>query len=759
MAERARFRVTGTVQGVGFRPFVYRHARALGLTGFVRNDPAGVLIEVEGPPAVIDQLAAILADDPPPLARVTSIVRAAVRSSGREDGFRIDRTELDGGPTAPVGVDAATCDDCRDELFDPSNRRHRYPFTTCTNCGPRYTIVAAVPYDRPTTTMARFVMCPACQAEYDDPADRRFHAQTNACPDCGPALAWRRPDGTVVATADGALVAAVDAVAGGGIIALKGVGGYHLVVDALNRTAVGELRRRKARDDKPFAVMVPDLEGAASITDLSGHAVAALTSPARPIVLVPKRPDGVIASGVAPGLAELGIMLPYSPLHHLLLTDLGRPLVVTSGNLSDEPIAHEDDDAVARLGPLADGLLTHDRSIHVRCDDSVVRAGPTRVQALRRSRGLAPQPVPLPAAAACGATVLALGAELKSTVALARDGAVVASHHVGDLEHLASYRSFRQAIDHLLGLYDATPDVVAHDRHPEYLSTKLAGDLDLPLVSVQHHHAHVAACLTDHGRSDPVVALAFDGLGYGLDGDLWGGEVLVGGIAGVERVGHLREVVMPGGVGAIREPWRMAVAWGRAAGVPVPMGDEPNAATVVDLVDRGAGRVTTSMGRLLDGLAALVTGRRRVSYEAQAVVELEALARASGALDRPGGGGWADLVTLRDEDGSLVLDPADLVARVVAAVAGDEDRAAVAAGVHAAVAAGASGAAVAAADTAGLGTVVLTGGVFQNAVLSELVERSLTEQGLEVLVHERIPPNDGGISIGQAAIASAAATA
>ncbi|MGH8922585.1 MAG: carbamoyltransferase HypF, partial [Actinomycetes bacterium] len=409
-------------------------------------------------------------------------------------------SEGDGRADAPVSVDTGTCAACLAEVDDPADRRHGYAFTNCTNCGPRYTIVLSVPYDRPATTMAGFTMCPACQREYDDPADRRFHAQPTACPACGPRLRLGRPDGS---DWPGGLAEAAAALCQGAILAVKGVGGYHLAVDATSSDAVAELRRRKARDHKPFAVMVTDLAGARDLVEVTHAGAVLLTSPRRPIVLCVRRRGGPVAEGVAPGLTELGVMLPYSPLHHLLMGAVGRPIVLTSGNLSDEPIAYDDGDAVGHLGGLVDGILTHDRPIHIRCDDSVVRAGAGATQILRRSRGYAPEPIALPSPAS--RPVLAVGAELKSTVAVAKGATVVASHHLGDLEHLATYRSFLQAIDHLQHLCGVTPELVAHDLHPEYLSTKLALELDLPTVGVQHHHAHVASCLVDHGRTGPVL--------------------------------------------------------------------------------------------------------------------------------------------------------------------------------------------------------------------------------------------------------------
>jgi hydrogenase maturation protein HypF len=593
---RERLRVTGTVQGVGFRPFVYRHAVALGLAGYVLNDSAGVLIEVEGPAELVAELTRLLVEDPPPLARVAGVAAQRLPPSGASTGFRIVESRDAGSADVPVSIDTTTCPDCLTEVDDPADRRFGYAFTNCTNCGPRYTIVLEVPYDRPATTMAKFAMCSQCLAEYEDPADRRFHAQPNACPVCGPQLSWRASRdagaGGETVSGPGALDLAVEAIMSGRIIAMKGVGGYHLVADATDPSAIAELRRRKARDDKPFAVMVESLDSAHELCDLDDGAVTALTSIRRPIVLAPRRSSGRLATGVAPGLPEIGLMLPYSPLHHVLLARTSRPLVMTSGNLSDEPIAHDDDDAATRLAPLVDGLLQHDRPIHIRCDDSVVRATPSRLQVLRRSRGYAPEPLSLPFQAA--RSVLAVGAELKSTISVARHGWVVPSHHIGDLEHLATYRSFLQAVDHMPRLYGVVPELVAHDMHPEYLSSKWAAQLDLPNVAVQHHHAHVAACMVEHGRTDAVLGIAYDGLGYGPDGTLWGGEMLVADFVSSHRVAHLRPIRMPGGVAAIREPWRMAAAWGAVAVDPddarrraqLRGGDEAVVAAVLDLAGR-----------------------------------------------------------------------------------------------------------------------------------------------------------------------------
>jgi hydrogenase maturation protein HypF len=792
-AVRRRLRVTGTVQGVGFRPFVYRHAVRLGLAGHVGNDNAGVVIEVEGPAAALDELAGLLVTEAPPLARVRDVSAEALPAAGAR-GFSIVASDATGDARVAVSVDTGPCAGCLAEVDDPSDRRHGYPFTNCTDCGPRYTIVRSVPYDRPATTMAGFAMCGDCRREYEDPGDRRFHAQPNACPACGPRLGWWTAPAGVGGMAGGhapggaggmagghapggaggsggALAAAAAALGAGSVVAVKGVGGYHLAADATSLAAVATLRRRKARDDKPLAVMVADLAMAERLVEMDPAATELLTSPRRPIVLARRRVDAPVAEQVAPGLPELGIMLPYSPLHHLLMAAVGRPLVMTSGNLSDEPIAYTDDDARNRLGRLVDGILSHDRPIHIRCDDSVVRATGAGGQMVRRSRGYAPEPLALPRSAP--RAVLAVGAELKSTVAVAKGATVVASHHLGDLEHLATYRSFLEAIAHLGHICGVDPEIVAHDLHPEYLSTKFAVEMGVPTVGVQHHHAHIAACLVDHGRSGPVVGLAFDGLGFGPDGTLWGGEVLVADLDGYERTGHLAAVPMPGGAAAVRQPWRMAMAWvyqacgpeaARAWGLRL----DRRADGLMAVLRRPAGQpVTTSAGRLFDAVAALVCGRAAATYEGQAAIELEARAAPVGLGEA---GAYPVRVEEEAETGApragagepgagpgrcLVIDPAPMVVAVLADLERGRPPAEVAAAFHDGLANAAVAAAAAVADERGLGTVALSGGVFQNVRLTAGVASGLRRHGLEVLVHRHIPPNDGGISIGQAAVAAA----
>jgi len=737
---------------VGFRPFVYRHAVALGLSGFVRNDSEGVLIEVEGPETALSELCRVLVECAPPLARVETVETLAIPSLATTGGFSIVESRAREEPSVPVSIDSATCTECLLEVEDLSDRRYRYPFTNCTNCGPRYTIVVSVPYDRPATTMASFDMCDLCRSEYEDPTARRFHAQPNACPACGPRLHFTDAKGAILQESQEALEAAVEHLCSGNVVAVKGLGGFHLACDATDARAVNTLRTRKARDDKPFAVMVADVEVAGDLCHLDSPAVRLLESPRRPIVLARRRAGTAVADAVAPGLPELGVMLAYSPLHHLLLSGCDRPLVMTSGNLSDDPIAHEDEDAVDRLGSLVDAFLLHDRPIHVRCDDSVVRSTERRTQVLRRSRGYAPEPLRLPVPAR--RQVLAVGAELKNTIALAKGSMLVPSHHIGDLEQLAGYTSFLQATDHLCHLYGVKPELVAHDLHPEYLSTKYALETDLETVAVQHHHAHVASCLVEHGCSDLVLGIAFDGLGLGTDGSLWGGEFLLADLRAFERVGHLAPVGLPGGTAAIREPWRMAVTWARAA-VDRPtaerVGDllDPRADQVLAILERGAPTQTTSVGRLFDAVAALLGIRPRVTYEGQAAIELEAFATAVDRSDAP-----AYPVAILETDGAFVLDPAPLVASVIDEIDRGIDSTTIAAGFHQGLGTATAKLAARIAEDRGVDTVALSGGVFQNVRLTEIVEDAIAATGLRVLVHREVPPNDGGISVGQAAIAA-----
>ncbi len=754
---RVRARVEGTVQGVGFRPYVYRLAGELGVAGHVLNDSRGVVVEVEAEPETVDRFLARLAAEAPPLAHVESVVSEAVAQTG-ERGFAIRESPRDGEPRAAVTPDSATCPDCLAELFDPGDRRFRYPFTNCTNCGPRFTIVRDVPYDRPHTTMAGFTMCTACRSEYEDPGDRRFHAQPNACPECGPRVELVDAAGAAAADrlAGDHIEAAARALQGGAIVAIKGIGGFHLACRADDESAVAELRARKHREDKPFALMALDLEQARDLVELQAGETELLVSRERPVVLAPRRPGARVAGAVAPASRDLGVMLPYSPLHHLLLADVGVPLVMTSGNTSDEPIAYRDEDARERLAAIADLFLLHDRPIETRTDDSVVRVAAGRPQLLRRSRGYVPAAQPLPLA--CAAQLLACGAEQKNTFALAKRGRAWVGHHVGDLENYETLRSFTEGIAHFQRLFAVEPEVVAHDLHPEYMSTKYAMELDaVRLIGVQHHHAHLAACLAEHGETGPAVGAIFDGTGYGSDGTVWGGELLLGDLTSFNRAGLLVPVRLPGGAAAVRQPWRMACAWLAEAHEHAPRMPRALSGDVDPLAWRQVGELartgvasplTTSMGRLFDAVAALCGIRAEVNYEGQAAVELEA------GCD-PGERRAYSFPLIDDGGGPLVMNARPLVAEIAREVEDGIAIPLVAARFHNAVAETTASACVLAADRGGTELVVLSGGVFQNRRLLERTSALLTRAGLKVLVPERLPPNDGGIAYGQLAVAAA----
>ncbi len=752
---RTAIRVEGIVQGVGFRPFVYSLATGLGLGGLVGNDVDGVFAEVEGPPTAVREFLSLLERDAPPLARIERVTTTAMAPLGAAS-FRIVVSGPDGHRRTLVAADTATCADCLRELADPADRRFRYPFINCTNCGPRFTIVRDVPYDRPLTTMAGFTMCALCAAEYHDPADRRFHAQPACCPACGPRLALVDVAGCVLAGEP--LDGAIRLLREGRILAVKGLGGYHLAADAFSEEAVAALRARKHREDKPFAVLAADLAAARRLCAVDDVAAGLLVGQRRPIVLVPRLPEAGVAASTAPGNRHLGVMLPYTPLHHLLVARMGRPLVLTSGNVSDEPIAYRDDDAVSRLGAIADAFLTHDRAIHIRTDDSVVRAFAGKPMLLRRSRGYVPEPVlvrsgfPRP--------VLACGAELKNTFCLAKERHAFVSHHIGDLENAETLRSFSEGIEHFRRLFDITPEVVAHDLHPEYLSTKYA--LDLPgvrLQGVQHHHAHIASCLADNGFDGPVIGVAFDGTGYGTDGTIWGGEFLIADCASFSRAGHLAPVPLPGGAAAIRQPWRMAAAYlsappaSSAAALDgledlgVWQRNQARWAAIVSMAKHGVNSpLTSSAGRLFDAVAALLGVRDMVNYEGQAAIELEQLAdpREQGAYRA----GIETAAPFR-------VQGTDLVGAAVSDLAAGISRQVIAARFHNGVAAMIEAGCLLLRERHGLDTVALSGGVFQNMLLLGRVITRLEARGFRVLTHSRVPCNDGGISLGQAVVAAA----
>ena len=703
---RRRFRVRGVVQGVGFRPFVYRLARRHGLTGFVLNDGAGVVIEAEGETPALEAFAESLRGEAPPLANVQTVEVTHLPSRG-DAVFAIARSAA-AGAGAAVPPDIATCGECLRELFDPADRRYRYAFVNCTQCGPRFTIVRHVPYDRANTTMASFPMCGACRREYEDPGDRRYHAEPIACPDCGPRLSMPLDE-------------AVGLLRAGAILAVKGIGGFHLACDATNEDAVARLRSQKHREEKPFALMsaAPD-----ELCEVDDGEWELLRSPQRPIVLLRRRSRTAVAGAVAPGSPWLGVMLPYSPLHHLLAADAGIPLVMTSGNLSDEPIAFTDDDARARLASVADAFLGHDRPIHRRCEDSVVRAQ----FPLRRSRGHAPTALPLPGAER---PLLAVGAELKSTFCVAAAGEAYLSAHLGDLDSEPAFRAFRTDLALYLEMLGVEVEVVAHDLHPEYLSTKWALEQEATLVGVQHHHAHAAACLAEHGEEGPCLALVFDGTGYGPDDTLWGGELLHCDLAGYERLAHLEPVPLPGGEAAITEPWRLAALHLERAGLTVPWPRWQQVRESLKL----APPLSSGAGRLFDAVAALLGVRERVTYEGQAAVELEQLAGTAPAQPYEWRfGATTELVATCHAALAAGRPPAEIAARFVETLA--------------------AGAAAACAAADGPGTVVLSGGCFQNLRLLESTRARLERHGFRVLAHRLVPPSDGGISYGQAAVAA-----
>jgi hydrogenase maturation protein HypF len=736
------------------------------VSGWVLNDELGVLVEAEGSPAALDELAARLADEAPPLAEVESVEPAAVPLTG-EPGFRITASAARGEPEALVSPDMATCGDCLTELFDPTDRRHRYPFINCTNCGPRFTIVRGVPYDRPLTTMAGFEMCAACRAEYDDPADRRFHAQPNACADCGPRAELVGAD--VVEDEEDPIAAAARLLGAGDVVAIKGLGGYHLACRADHEDAVARLRSRKHREDRPFALMAPDLTAARALVELTAAEEALLGGPERPIVIARRSDAARVADAVAPHTRDLGVMLPYTPLHHLLLAGAAATLVMTSGNVSDEPIAFADEDAAVRLRDIADAFLVHDRPIHVRADDSVVRSLDPSLRAspllLRRSRGYAPRSVGLRVPAA--RPILASGAELKNTFCVAKGRRAWVSHHIGDLKNWETLESFRRGVEHFQRLFAVEPAVVAHDLHPDYLSTKFALAREgVERVAVQHHHAHLAACLAEHGEEGTVVGAIYDGTGLGPDDTVWGGELLAGSLGGYERRGLLFPVRLPGGDRAALEPWRMACAWLLAAGDgPPPIPDALTAEIdqrrwddVCELARSGLNSPpTTSAGRLFDAVAALCGVRAAVNYEGQAAAELEGLADPHERAAYP-----MPLIDARegeDTDGAVILDGRETVLAIVEDVRDGSARESVAARFHNALATATAAALVRECEAVGADAAVLSGGVFQNRLLLERTAALLHEASLRVLVPERLPPNDAGISYGQVAVAAATLTA
>ena len=753
MITRSQILVRGIVQGVGFRPFIYSHASRLALCGRVLNNTSGVLIEVEGNHTAIEQFIEDITTNPPPLSSIDSVECNHDLEPVQYSDFLIMESVHEGEQFVPISPDISTCDDCLDELFDPDDRRYQYPFINCTNCGPRFTIIENIPYDREFTTMRDFEMCRVCRLEYEDPSNRRFHAEPTACSRCGPQLYLLNADGYEVGSEGDAICCIRDLLLKGRIVALKGVGGFHLACDALNAEAVEQLRKRKYREDKPFAMMAETVAEVKEHCHVSNEEEQLLTSQRRPIVLLKRRDDCTITKAVAPSVSNLGFMLPYSPLHHLLLYGLGRPLVMTSGNISDEPICFTDVDASKRLSKIADYFLLHDRRIHMRTDDSVVRVVNNRETVLRRSRGYAPAPIKT--SFQFEHQILACGAELKNTFCLTHGHHAFLSHHIGALENLETLQSFNDGIEHFKRLFHLQPEVIAHDLHPEYLSTKYAlGQDEISIkLGVQHHHAHIASCMADNGIEGGVIGVAMDGLGFGTDGKMWGGEFLVADFSDAERIAHLEYVPMTGGTKAIREPWRMAATYlhqtfgDEFLDLDLPFVkdlDKESWKTLRSMSISGVNSPeTSSMGRLFDAVSSLLQVRSSVNYEGQAAIELEAIA------DR-------DCVDCYEfEINESRIDARSVIRGAVNDLLNGQTPARVSARFHNSVARLIDSMAIRIRETSRLNHVVLSGGVFQNVLLVNRTCELLRANGFDVFTHSRVPANDGGISLGQAAIANA----
>ncbi len=749
--QRLKVTIRGAVQGVGFRPFVYRLAREMELGGWVKNSPQGVFIEAEGPKETLDEFLLRLERERPRLSFIQSLEYSVLEPLGYEE-FQIRHSEDAGERVAVIMPDIATCPECRRELFQPGDRRLRYPFTNCTLCGPRFSIIQALPYDRANTTMKAFVMCPECRREYEDPGDRRFHAQPDACGVCGPHLSLWDEKGEALAASDNALKRAATVIKRGRVLALKGLGGFQLLVDARNEDAVLRLRERKRREEKPLALMFPDLESLRSYVEVSPLEERLLLSAESPIVLMRRRPDTDIAPAVAPDNPYLGGMLPYTPLHHLLMRELGFPVVATSGNLHDEPILTDEGEALESIGDIADCFLVHNRPIERHVDDSVVRVQLGRETLLRRARGYAPLPISVKRSLPL---LLAVGGHLKNTVAVSRGSEVILSQHIGDLETAKAFFAFRKVIDDLLSLYDVRPLAVAHDAHPDYLSTQYARDSGYPTIEVFHHHAHLASCMAENELEGEVLGVTWDGAGYGEDKTLWGGEFLLGDAGGYRRVAHVRPFRLPGGEAAIKEPRRTALGLlyevfgpdALEAGRYLPAGEEDFSEATTRLLrqmlEKGVGSpVTTSAGRLFDAVAAILGIRSVCSFEGQAAMMVEFRAQEGVDEHYP--------VCLRDTE-PLVFDWEPMFREILRERDGGVPTGVICAKFHNTLAE----VIVAVARRIGARRVALTGGVFQNRYLTERAFRRLERAGLKPFTHQRVPPNDGGIALGQIMVAAA----
>jgi len=754
MEVRRQIDVSGIVQGVGFRPYVYRLATHRHLTGNIRNTPAGVTIEVEGPAETVEDFVEHLPAEAPSLARITSFAVHEVPCNGDHD-FRIVHSRSGEEVRTLISPDVAICPDCLRELFDPVDRRHRYPFINCTNCGPRFTIVRGIPYDRPSTSMAVFPMCPACRSEYDDPMNRRFHAQPNACWECGPRVELWDKFGRPIECRE-PIAEAVRGLQAGCVVAVKGLGGFHLAVDATNAAAVALLRERKRRVEKPFAVMVANAEAARQICELNDAARAVVESVQRPIVLLPKKYPSAISDEVAPFNRYLGVFLPYTPLHYLLLAEgKFKALVMTSGNLSEEPIAIDNNEAISRLHDLADYVLVHNRDILLRCDDSVVRVVGRKTRHLRRSRGFVPVPVFLKDEQP---EVLAVGGELKNTICLTKGKHAFLSQHIGDLENVESYKFFGEAIQHLQRILEIRPRIIAHDLHPDYFSTKWALEQGrVPTVAVQHHHAHIASCMAENHLDRPVIGFALDGTGYGTDGCIWGGEVLIADYEHFERMAHFEYVPLPGGDAAIREPWRMAVSYLAHyfecdfLSLPIPFAqqlDQRKIETVLRMIERKVNSpLTSSCGRLFDAVSALIGIRQQVNYEAQAAIELE---MAISTEDDQ----TAYSLDIVPEGDHWIISTRSLFEAVLEDLTRKTQTGIISRRFHNGLIEAFVKLSSLLREKTALNRVCLSGGTFHNVYLSQQLEARLSAAGFAVFTQNEVPAGDGGLSLGQALVAT-----
>ena len=749
--KRVRYLFTGIVQGVGFRPFIYRLATRQGLTGFVQNRPDGVITEVEGTPSAIDSFFSSISQELPPLANITGVESSEIKIAG-DAGFQIIVSDQEGQGNVHIAPDSAVCADCLKELFDPADRRFRYPFINCTNCGPRLTIINDIPYDRVHTSMACFPLCPQCRAEYENPANRRFHAEPNACPVCGPKLELRDAEGKII-FCDDPLKKAIELIATGNVLAIKGLGGFHLCVDAASDEAVKKLRLRKYREEKPLAIMVRDIEKARLIAKINDEEKTLLLSVQRPIVLLKKKNNALISNLVAPSVANLGIMLPYTPLHYLLLENKFPALIMTSANQVDEPICISNRDAQRRLESIADYFLVHNRDILVRCDDSIAFVTGGKQQLMRRSRGYVPRPLILKESFPA---VLALGPQLETTQCILKDNFAFLSPHIGDMETPQARDFFHESLALMKRITQSDPQIIACDYHPAYYSTQVAHELkDVRVVHVQHHHAHIVSCMAENQIDGDVIGLAMDGTGYGLDGNAWGGEFLIASATQFQRFGHLQYFVLPGGEKAIHKPWRIGVSllkqaygrsWPEIASRLKLASDKTDFALLDKIIEtRLNSPLSSGLGRLFDGVAAIMNLRRNVSFEGQAAMELEAKAELAGET--------LPFEILHNLDDSYILDMSLAIRAIVENIFSGKSVEEIASAFHATLTAAFEAMSVEMRKLTGINRVALSGGCFQNRILLEGTVTELKKKNFEVYYHIQVPANDGGVSLGQAIVA------